>query len=77
MTHLLPICYWNWTWDSTRANYTYEREVLSGIILLSGQGRLLRSNLLVWFCDQQSTKYFLTREAPENWKLRQWWTYLA
>ena len=54
--HLIPIGHWNWKRNSTRANYsTYEREVLLGIFLLSGQGRLLGTNALVWFCDQEST----------------------
>ena len=35
--HLVPIGHWNWKWSSTGANYsTYERELLSGIVLISG-----------------------------------------
>ena len=44
---------------------------------MSGQGRLLRTNSLVWFCDQESIEYFLKGGPPENRKLRLWWTYLA
>ena len=76
--HLVPIGHWNWNCNSTRANYsTYERELLSGILLLSGQGCLLGTNPLVCFCDQESTEYFLKGDPPEIRKLRRWWTYLA
>ena len=76
--HLVPFGHWNWKWNSTRANYsTYERELLPGIFLLSAQGRLVGTNLLVCFCDQESTQYFLKGDPPEDPKLRSWWTYLA
>ena len=69
---LVPTGHWNWKWNSTCANYnTYERELLSGILLLSGQGRLLGTYPLVWFWD------FLKGDMAENRKLRRWWTYLA
>ena len=43
--HLVPIGHWNWEWSSTRANYsTYERVLLSGVLLISGQSRLFGSN---------------------------------
>ena len=36
--NLVRIGHWNWKWSSTRANYsTYERELLSAILLISGQ----------------------------------------
>ena len=36
--HLVPIGHWNLKWSSTKANYsTYERELLAGILLISGQ----------------------------------------
>ena len=76
--HLVPIGHPNWKWSSTRANYsTYERELLSGILLISGQSRLLGSNSVVWLCDQESTETFLKGAPPENRKLRRWWTFLA
>ena len=76
--HLVPLGHWNWKWSPTRMNYsTYERELLAGILLLSGQSRLLGTNLIVWFCDQESTEYFLKGNPPENRKLRRWWTYLV
>ena len=76
--HLVPIGHGNWKWNSTGANYsTYERELLSGILLLSGQECLLGTNPLVWFCDQESTEYFLKGDPPENRTLWHWWTYFA
>ena len=76
--HLVPIGHSNWKWSATRANYsTYERELLSGIVLISGQSQLFRSSSVVWLCDQESTETFLKRAPPENRKLRCWWTFLA
>ena len=50
--HLVPIGHWNGKWSSTRANYsTYERELLSGILLISGKSGLFGSNSVVWLCD--------------------------
>ena len=68
--YLVPIGHWNWKWSSTRANYkTYEREFLSGILLISGQSRLFGSNSVVWLCGQESTVTFLKGAPPESGKL--------
>ena len=76
--HLVPIGHWNWKWSSTRANYsTYERELLSGILVISGQSRLFGSSSVVWLCDQESTETFLKGASLENRKLGRWWTPLA
>ena len=76
--HLVPTGHWNWKWSSTRANYSrYERQLLSGVLLISGQSRLFGSNSVVWLCDQGSTETFLKGGPPENRKLRRWWTFLA
>ena len=76
--HLVPIGHWKWKWSSTRANYsTYELELLSGILLISGQSRFFGSNSVVWFCDQESTRTFLKGAPAENRKLRRWLTFLA
>ena len=64
--HLVPIGYWNWKWSSTRANYsTYERELLLGTLLFSGQIRLFGSYSIVWSCDQESTESFRKGAPPE------------
>ena len=55
--HLVPIGHWNWKWNSARSNYsTYEQELLSGILLLSSQSRVIGTCPIVWFCDQQPTQ---------------------
>ena len=53
------------------------REVLSGILLISGQSRLFGSSSVVWLSDQESTATFLRGAPPENRKLRHWWTFLV
>ena len=69
---------WNWKWSSTRTNYSmYERELLSGILLISGLSRLFGSNSVVWLCDEESTETFLKGAPPENRKVRRWWMFLA
>ena len=76
--HLVPIGHCSWKWSSTRANYsTYERELLSAILLISGQSRLFGSHSVVWLCDQESTETFPKGSRRESRKLRRWWTFLA
>ena len=39
---LVPLGYYNWKWNPTRRNYaTYEQELLSGILTLGSQKRIL------------------------------------
>ena len=58
--HLVPIGHWNWKWSSSRASYsTSERELLSLVLLISGQSRLFNSHWVVWVCDHESTENFL------------------
>ena len=54
-----------------------QRELLSGILLISGQSRLFDSNSMVWLCDQESTETFLKGVPPESRRLRRWWSFLA
>ena len=76
--HLVPIGHWNWKWSSTRANYsTFERELLSAILLISRQSRLFGSNLVVWLCDQESTETFQKGAPPGHRTLRLLWTSVA
>ena len=54
--HLAPLGHWNWKWNSARSNYSvYERELLTGVLLLSLQTKLLADSPVVWLCDQAST----------------------
>ena len=76
---LVPIGHWNWKWDSTRSNYpTYEQELLSGVLLLASQGRILGTNPIVWLCDQQPAQTFMQTLPPDaKQRLRRWWTFLS
>ena len=56
---LVPLGHWNWKWNQARSNYsTYDQELLAGMLVLSSQSRLLRSNPIVWLCDQEPVKSF-------------------
>ena len=47
------------------------------MLVLSSQSRLLRSNPVVWLCDQEPVRTFQKGHPPEKAKLRRWWTYLS
>ena len=47
------------------------------MLVLSSQSRLLRSNPVVWLCDQEPVRTFQKGPPPEKAKLRRWWTYLS
>ena len=68
--HLVPLGYYNWKWSQARKNYaTYEQELLSGILLLGSQSRILAHLQVVWLCDQEAVSQFL-RANP-------WWVFLS
>ena len=74
---LVPLGHWNWKWNQARSNYsTYDQELLAGMLVLSSQSRLLGSNPIVWFCDQEPVKSFQKAPPLEKAKLKRWWTYL-
>jgi len=75
---LVPLGYWNWKWNPTRQNYpTYEQELLAGILAIGSQQRILSHLPIVWLCDQQAAQAFIKNPAPENGRLRRWWTFLS
>ena len=75
---LVPLGHWNWKWNQARSNYsTYDQELLAGMLVLSSQSRILRSNPIVWLCDQEPLKSFQKGPPPEKAKLQRWWTYLS
>ena len=75
---LVPLGQWNWKSNQARGNYsTYEQELLAGMLVLSSQARLLRSNPVVWLCDQEPVRTFQKGPPPEKAKLRRWSTYLS
>ena len=58
-TKLVPLGHFNWKWSPTRCNYpTYEQELLSGILTISSQCRILGHLPIVWLCDQEATSSF-------------------
>ena len=74
----MPPGHWNWKWNQARSNYsTYDQELLGGMLVLSSQSRLLRSNPIVWLCDQEPVKSFQKGPPPEKAKLKRWLTYLS
>ena len=75
---LVSLGHWNWKWNQARGNYsTYEQELLAGMLVLSSQSRLLKSNPVVWLCNQEPVRTFQKGPPPEKAKLRRCWTYLS
>ena len=74
----MPPGHRNWKCNQARSNYsTYDQELLAGTFVLSSQSHLLRSNPIVWLCDQEPVKSFQKGPTPEKAKLKRWWTYLS
>ena len=70
---LVPLGHWYWKRNQARTNYsTYEQELLTGMLVLSSQSRLLGSNPVVWLCDQEPVRTFEKGPPPEKAKLRRW-----
>ena len=75
---LVPLGHYSWKWNDTRKRYnTYERELLSGVLAISTQFRMLAHQKIVWFCDNQATRSFIDSAPPTNPRLRRWYTFLA
>ena len=75
---LVPLGHWNCKWNQARSNSsTYDQELLAGMLVLLSQSRLLRSNPIVWLCDQEPVESFQKGPPPEKAKRKQWWTYLS
>ena len=53
------------------------KESLAGVLVLSSQSRLLRSNPLMWLCDKRPVESFRKGPPPQKVKLKRWWTYLS
>ena len=68
----------NWKWNQARGNYSNcEQELLAGMLVLSSQSLLLRSNPVVWLCDQEPVRTFQKGPRPEKAKLGHWWADLS
>ena len=75
---LVPIGHWCWKWNPTRQRYmTYEQELLSGVLTIASQFRILSHLPMVWFCDNEAMKSFLDKEPPSNPRLRRWYCFLS
>ena len=75
---LVPLGHWNGNLNQARSNYsTYDQELVAGMLVLSSQSRLLRTNPIVWLCDQEPVKMIQKGPPPEIAKLERWWTYLS
>ena len=67
---LVPLGHWNWKWNQARGNYsTYEQELLVGMLVLSSQSQLFRSNPVVSLCDQGPVRTFQKGPQAEKAKL--------
>ena len=75
---LIPLGHYNWKWNPARANYsTYQQELLSGILTLASQIRILGHLPIVWLCDQEATMTFPKSPPPNLPRLRRWWLILT
>ena len=75
---LTPIGHWGWKWDQARRNYsTYEQELLSGVLVMSSQRRILNNNKIVWMTDQKAFETFTSNAPPQNSRLQRWWIFLS
>ena len=75
---LVPLGHWNWKWNPARAKYlTYEQELLSGVLTIASQYRILSHLPIIWFCDHEALKNYLDKEPPTNHRQRRWYVYLS
>jgi len=75
---LVPLGFYNWKWNEARSRYgTYEQELLSGILTLARQVRILGHLPIVWLCDQQATSIFMKNPPPGRPRLTRWWIFLT
>ena len=75
---LVPLGHWNWKWNSTRSKYpTYELEILSGVLTMASQFRIVAGHKILWFCDNRAVKTFLDQAPPVNPRLRRWFLFLS
>jgi len=75
---LVPIGHFNWKWNDARKNYaTYEQELLSGVLALGSQRRILGHLPIVWLCDQEAVSHFVKGTPPDNARQKRWWIFLS
>ncbi len=75
---LVPIGHWNWKWNEARSKYhIWELEMLSGVLALAANYRLVAGLPLVWLTDNDALTKFLDHEPPINKRQRRWYVYLS
>ena len=73
---LVPLGHWNWKWNDGRKIYrTYEQEIMSGVLLLASQTRIVGSNTVMWLCDQEPAQAFLHKPPSKKKRIRRWWPF--
>ena len=74
---LVPLGYWSRRWNKARENYsTWEKELMSGVLVLSSQRRLVEGRAVVWLTDQKALEGFF-KEPPPNERVKRWWVFLS
>lgn len=74
---LVPLGHYNWKWNEARQKYTtWEKEILSGVLTIASQGRILQNLPIVWMTDNEAATSFLKGEPPLNKRLRRMYVFL-
>ncbi len=75
---LVPLGHWNWKWNEARQKYhAWEQEMLSGVLTLASQTRIVSNLPIVWFTDNEALTSFLDKEPPLNKRQRRWYVFLS
>ena len=62
---LVPLGHFNWKGNDARKDYfTYEKELLSGVLTIASQHRIVSHLPITWFCDHHALKTFLDSAPP-------------
>ena len=76
--YLVPLGNWNWKWSPTRQKYhIWELEILSGVLTLAANFRIVAGLILIWLSDNEALSKFLDQEPPLNKRQRRWFVYLS
>ena len=74
---LVPLGHYNWKWSEARKKYTtWEKEILSGVLTIASQTRILQNLPIVWMTDNEAATSFLKGEPPLNKRLRRMYVFL-
>jgi hypothetical protein len=74
---LVPLGHYNWKWSESRQKYhSWEQEILSGVLTLASQSRILQHLSIVWMTDNEAATSFLKGEPPLNKRMRRMYVFL-